>query len=109
MRRWLTWRKLAAWAVLARHRADAFHVLFAADIEKEAMRCTTCGSELTTTQTDLPLKVQETSIVILKSLPVLQCKNCPEYLIEDEVLSRVDQILGGVPTGTEVEIIRYAA
>jgi len=73
------------------------------------MRCTVCGSELTPTQTDLPLKVRETSIVILKSLPVLQCRNCPEYLIEDEVLGRVDQILGGVQRGTEVEIIRYAA
>jgi YgiT-type zinc finger domain-containing protein len=73
------------------------------------MKCTVCGSELTPTYTDLPLKIRESSIVILKSLPVLQCENCPEYLIEDEVLSRVDQILGGVPTGTEVEIIRYAA
>jgi YgiT-type zinc finger domain-containing protein len=73
------------------------------------MRCTVCGSELTPTQTDLPLKVRETSIVILKSLPIFQCKNCPEYLIEDEVLNRVDQILAGVPTGTEVETIRYAA
>lgn len=73
------------------------------------MKCTVCGSELTPAHTDLPLKIRETSIVILKSLPVLQCKNCPEYLIEDEVLRRVDQILDGVQTGTEVEIIRYAA
>jgi YgiT-type zinc finger domain-containing protein len=77
--------------------------------EKDAMRCTVCGSELMTTQTDLPLKIRETSIAIVKSLPVLQCRNCPEYLIEDEVLSRVDQILGEVATGSEVEIIRYAA
>jgi hypothetical protein len=47
--------------------------------------------------------------VILKSLPVLQCRNCPEYLIEDEVLGRVDQILGRVDMEAEVEIIRYAA
>jgi YgiT-type zinc finger domain-containing protein len=73
------------------------------------MRCTVCGAELTATQTDLPFKVRETSIVILKNLPVLQCRNCPEYLLEDEVLGRVDEILGEVDTGTEVEIIRYAA
>jgi len=42
-------------------------------------------------------------------LPVLQCGNCPEYLIEDTVLGRVDQILAKVETGTELEIIRYAA
>jgi len=47
--------------------------------------------------------------VILRNLPVLQCRNCPEYLLKDEVLSRVDEILGGVDTGAEVEIIRYAA
>ena len=73
------------------------------------MRCTVCGAELTPTQTDLPFKVREGSIVILKGLPVLQCRNCPEYLIEDEVLSRVDQILGRVDLEAEVEIIRYAA
>lgn len=73
------------------------------------MRCTVCGSELTPTHTDLPLKVHETSILIVKGLPVLQCTNCPEYLIEDDVLRRVDQLLSGVAAETEVEIIRYAA
>ena len=73
------------------------------------MRCSVCGAELERTRTDLPFKVRETSIVILKSLPVLQCRNCPEYLIEDEVLSQVDQILAGVDKEAELEIIRYAA
>ena len=73
------------------------------------MKCTVCGHELTPTKTDLPFKVRETGIVILKNLPVLQCRNCPEYLIEDEVLHHVDEILAGVDRGTEVEIIRYAA
>lgn len=73
------------------------------------MRCTVCGAELTATRTDLPFKVREASIVILKNLPVVQCRNCPEYLIEDGVLSRVDEILARVDSGAEVEIIRYAA
>jgi len=34
---------------------------------------------------------------------------CPEYLIEDAVLRRVDAILAQVDGGTELEIIRYAA
>jgi YgiT-type zinc finger domain-containing protein len=80
------------------------------DEETEAMKCTVCGADLTSTQTDLPFKLRETSIVILKNLPVLQCRNCPEYLIEDEVMRHVDQILAGVDnTSAEVEIIRYAA
>ena len=58
---------------------------------------------------DLPFKTTESSIVILKSLSVLQCENCPEYLIEDAVLSRIDEILVGISGEAELEVIRYAA
>ncbi len=73
------------------------------------MRCTVCGAELKATNTDSPFKVREASIVILKNLPVVQCAGCPEYLIEDGVLSRVDEILSRVDSKAELEIIRYAA
>ena len=73
------------------------------------MKCALCGGEMSLTVTDLPFKVSDTSIVILKGLPVLQCARCPEYLIEDEVLRRVNDILAKVEGGTELEIIRYAA
>ena len=73
------------------------------------MRCRVCGSDLTATRTDLPFKVTETAIVILKELPVLACGRCPEYLIEDDVMSRVDEILARVDRSAELEIIRFAA
>jgi YgiT-type zinc finger domain-containing protein len=73
------------------------------------MRCEVCGAELVAMKTDLPFKVRETGIVILKSLPVLQCGRCPQYLIEDAVLAHIDQILRRVDRGAELEIIRYAA
>jgi YgiT-type zinc finger domain-containing protein len=73
------------------------------------MRCGVCGAELTRTRSDLPFKVRETGIVILKGLPVLQCGLCPQYLIEDAVMAQVDTILARVADGTELEIIRYAA
>lgn len=73
------------------------------------MKCTVCGSELRATNTDLPFKVRETAIVILKDLPVLQCGNCPQYSLQDSVLARVDEMLARVDTGAELEIIRYAA
>jgi YgiT-type zinc finger domain-containing protein len=73
------------------------------------MRCEGCGAELTAIKTDLPFKVREPGIVILKGLPVPQCTNCPQYLLDDAVLARVDQILRRVDGGTELEIIRYAA
>jgi hypothetical protein len=59
--------------------------------------------------TDLPFKLSDTSIVIFKGLPVIQCGTCPQYLMEDEVIRRVDEILTKVAQGTELEIVRYAA
>ena len=73
------------------------------------MKCNVCGAELVAVRTDLPFKVRETSIVIFKGLPVLQCANCPEYLIEDAILSRVDELLANLRSQAELEVIRYAA
>jgi YgiT-type zinc finger domain-containing protein len=73
------------------------------------MRCSLCGSKLSPSITDLPFKVSDTSIVILKGLPVLQCDNCQEYLLDDLVMNRVEEILQRADTAVELEIIRYAA
>ena len=73
------------------------------------MKCEVCGAELTAITTDLPFKVRQAGIVVLKGLPVLQCATCPQYLLEDAVLARVDQILCRVDGGIELEVIRYAA
>jgi len=73
------------------------------------MRCHVCGSELIPVVTDLPFKVRETTIVILKELPVLQCTSCSEYMLEDPVMRRVDELLGLANDRAELEIIRYAA
>jgi hypothetical protein len=77
--------------------------------EASAMKCTTCGSDLTAVIADLPFKLGPNSIVILKQLSVLQCVNCPEHAIQDAVLCRVDEMLGRVDTGAELEIFRFAA
>ncbi|MBT8363885.1 MAG: type II toxin-antitoxin system MqsA family antitoxin [Deltaproteobacteria bacterium] len=73
------------------------------------MKCHVCGSKLETIITDLPFKVDEALIVILKEVPVLQCESCSEYLLEDNVLRRVDEILAKVDPAAELEIIKYAA
>ncbi len=73
------------------------------------MTCTLCGASMTEVVTDLPFKTTDHTIVIVKSLPVLQCANCTEYLIEDAVMGRVDQILASVSGAAELEVIRYAA
>jgi YgiT-type zinc finger domain-containing protein len=73
------------------------------------MKCTACGAEMRSTKSDLPFKTTEHTIVILKSLPILQCENCAQYLIEDAVLGRVDRILATVDQAAELQVIRYAA
>ena len=73
------------------------------------MKCHVCGSRLVHQVTDLPFKIGDSSIVILKGLPLLQCENCGEYLIEDNVMARVEQMLAKVDSASELEIIRYAA
>lgn len=73
------------------------------------MKCRVCGSMLQRVMTDLPFKVHDRSIVIFKELPVLQCQNCAEYLIEDPVMGRVEEHLSTVDRGAELEIIRFAA
>ena len=73
------------------------------------MKCHVCGSGLEPLITDLPFKIGNAAIVILKDVPVLQCQNCSEYLIDDPVMSRVEEILGKANAAAELEIIRYAA
>ena len=73
------------------------------------MKCRRCGAEMEHVDTNLPFKVRESSIVIIKDLPVWQCGNCSEYLIEDGVMAKVDILLGRVDASVEVEILSYAA
>jgi len=73
------------------------------------MNCHNCGGKLEKTVTDLPFKIRQHCIVIIKRLPVLQCQNCNEYLIEDSVMEKMDSILNRVDESIEVEILSYAA
>lgn len=72
------------------------------------MNCYNCGGELEKVITDLPFKIKEGSIIIVKKLPVLQCQNCNEYLIEDPVMGKVDCILSKIDRTAELEILSYA-
>ncbi len=72
------------------------------------MKCQNCGGKLVKVVTDLPFKVEYDSIIIIKKLPVLQCQNCNEYLIEDPVMKKVENILCKVDKTAELEIFSYA-
>jgi YgiT-type zinc finger domain-containing protein len=77
--------------------------------EEKALRCHVCGSTLIPMVTNLPFKLSETTIVIVKALPILQCDGCIEYALEDHVMERVDAILNRADPSAELEIIRYTA
>ncbi len=77
--------------------------------KKRMMKCSVCGSRLEPTTTDLPFKVTERTIVILKQLPVAQCERCSEDSIEDSIFARVEELLSDVNTSSELEIIPFAA
>lgn len=77
--------------------------------EEMVMTCHVCGASLQPIVTDLPFKVGENAIVIVKELPVMQCENCQEYLIEDAIMQRVEAILAEAGTNAELEVIRFAA
>jgi len=72
------------------------------------MICHNCGGKLENLVTNLPFKINYNSIVIIKGLPVLQCRNCSEYLIEDEVMEKVDTILNRIDKTAELEVLSYA-
>jgi YgiT-type zinc finger domain-containing protein len=59
--------------------------------------------------TDLPFKTDIHAIIIIKNLPVMQCGNCSEYLIEDQIMQKVDDIINRMDRGAEVEILNFAA
>ncbi|MFH1148226.1 MAG: YgiT-type zinc finger protein [Pseudomonadota bacterium] len=73
------------------------------------IKCHVCGAKMTRMVTNLPFKVSDRTIVILKELPVVQCEDCGGYLLEDPVMQRIDEILNRVNTAAELEVILYAA
>ena len=73
------------------------------------MKCHVCGGSLVPRQSDMPFKLAPSRTVILKDLPVLQCEECGEYLIEDPVMARVEELLDRADASAELEVLRYAA
>lgn len=73
------------------------------------MKCHVCGGGMKAATSDLPFMLAQNRIVIFKNLPVLQCDQCGEYLLQDVVMARVEEMLQDVDVSAELEIVRYAA
>ena len=77
--------------------------------EEEGMSCRICGGSMEPRVTDLPFKTSDFSIVILKALPVLQCRQCGDTELEHATVLRVDELLSARDRSAELEVIGYAA
>ncbi|MEA3416323.1 MAG: YgiT-type zinc finger domain-containing protein [Thermodesulfobacteriota bacterium] len=73
------------------------------------MKWHVCGSIISSMITDLPFKLTEASIAILKGVSVLQCDRCREYFQYDPVLECVEKSLEKADVAVEIEVLRYAA
>lgn len=73
------------------------------------MKCHMCGGAIKAATSDMPFKLETNRTVIFKNLPVLQCGQCGEYLLEDAVMKRVEEMLDRIDVSAELEIVRYAA
>jgi YgiT-type zinc finger domain-containing protein len=73
------------------------------------MKCHVCGATLTPTTADMPFRTGRSSIVVIKKLPVLECTNCTEFLIEDPVMAKVEDILNKADASADLEVVAYAA
>jgi YgiT-type zinc finger domain-containing protein len=71
------------------------------------MKCYVCGTALIPEISDLPFKIGKKSILIIKNLPILECPNCKEYLIEDPIMDKVESFIKGVDEKTELEIVAF--
>ena len=51
------------------------------------MRFRVCGGRQEHRITDMPFKATESSIIIIKALPVLQCRQCGDTELEDQIMA----------------------
>lgn len=72
------------------------------------MNCRVCGGAMEERVTDVPFKIGDTSIVIVRALPVLQCRQCGETELQNVAMTRVDRLLAAVDRSAELEVVRYA-
>ncbi|OGP75458.1 MAG: hypothetical protein A2V86_12790 [Deltaproteobacteria bacterium RBG_16_49_23] len=72
------------------------------------MKCRVCGDVMEALITTLEFEVSKATFVFIKDLPIHQCNNCGEYLLDDSVKKEVDGILGKIEVANQGPI-KYSA
>jgi YgiT-type zinc finger domain-containing protein len=73
------------------------------------MTCRVCLGGQEPRITDLPFKIGDSAIVIVRGLPVWQCSQCGEIELEHQIMVKVDELINSADKSAELEVIRYAA
>jgi len=77
--------------------------------KENVMKCTRCGALMEARKTDLPFKLGDRAIVIIRSVPVLECRSCTEYLVADDDMQRIEKMLERGAADAELAVIQFAA
>ena len=72
------------------------------------MKCRVCAGRLQLIRTDLPFKISDRTIVIVKDLPVFQCERCSEYSMDDPTFAHVEGMLARTDKAAELEIVPFS-
>ncbi len=73
------------------------------------MKCHLCGGRMEYLRTDLPFKLENHRIIVVKGIPVEQCSSCGEYVINDPVMENLEHLFESMDQAAELEIRRFAA
>ena len=60
-------------------------------------------------RTDLPFKLEDQRIIVVKDIPVEQCFSCGEYELSDTVMEKLEMLFDSMDESSELEVRRYAA
>jgi YgiT-type zinc finger domain-containing protein len=73
------------------------------------MKCHVCGGWMQSMQTDLPFKLDEHRIIVVRDVPVEQCAFCGEYALLDVTMEKIDGLIAAMDKSVELEVRRYEA
>lgn len=60
-------------------------------------------------RTDLPFKIEDHRIIVIKGIPVEQCISCGEYELSDAVMEKLEMLFDSMDESSELEVRRFAA
>jgi len=73
------------------------------------MKCHVCGTLMTRVVSDLPFRVDRSVMIILRELPLIECRECSAYAFEERVMERVQEIVQRLKSPSHLEAVLYAA